>query len=138
MGFFSSALCYCTAELLSSCVRPSDRRPSVRKTRFLRNHETNSCQILGQTTCPPYLKTLFLGGGFKILNFQFVTIFCFSLTWDHMEEKISNVSSESTHQIQSPKIIHTPVVNVSTKVVQRIVKFQIWNFFQFFFPTFDC
>ncbi len=47
---FSSALCYCTAELLSSRGRPSSVRPSVRpsvvrrsvrKTRFLRTHHAD-------------------------------------------------------------------------------------------------
>ncbi len=47
--FFSSALCYCTAELLSSRGRPSSvvrrrpsvRRPSVRRHRFLGYHWMN-------------------------------------------------------------------------------------------------
>ena len=44
---------------------------------------------------------------FKILNFWLFTnflTFLFSLTWDHMAEKILNdISSESTHHIHSQK-----------------------------------
>ncbi len=47
-------------------------------------------------------------------------------------EKLSNgISSESTQQIHSPKSMHA-LESVSTKVVQRIAKFQILEFCHFF------
>ena len=47
---FSSALCYCTAELL-----PPHRNPSsLRKTRFLRTRQTDQCQIWQKGTFSPF------------------------------------------------------------------------------------
>ncbi len=66
-SIFSSALCYCTAELLSSRGRPSVVRPSVRRHRFLGNRQVDLHKILLTGTYPPYLQTIFLF--FKILNF---------------------------------------------------------------------
>ncbi len=64
-------------------------------------------------TYPPYLQTNFFVCFSKFLFYLFIYLqfffFSFSLTWDHMGEKISNdISSESTHQIHSQKILNTP------------------------------
>ncbi len=54
-----------------------------------------------------------------------------------MGEKISNdISSESTHQIHSPKIMHTPRQSLY-EIVQRIVKFKILDFCHIFFFFFS-
>ncbi len=65
-------------------------------------------------------------------------LFSFSLTWDYMGVKVSNdILSESAQQIYcSQKIMHTPMKGR----YQRIVKFQIldfWQLFLFFFGTFN-
>ncbi len=50
-----------------------------------------------------------------------------------MGVKVANdISSEGTHQICYPKFMYTSG-RVSTKVVKRIVTFDILNFWQFFF-----
>ncbi len=46
----------------------------------------------------------------------------------------NNISSERTHQICSPKFIDTPAEGLYYKVVKRIRKFDILNFWHFFFP----
>ncbi len=75
--------------------------------------------------------SFFLFRNFKFLIF-FYELFSFSLTWDDIEEKISNnISSESTHQIHSQKSCIL-IGTVSTKVVQRNAKFQILDFCPFF------
>ncbi len=54
-------------------------------------------------------------------------------------EILNDISSDSTHQIHSQKSCIL-LGRVSTKVVQRIVKFQILdvnNFFVLFFVTFN-
>ncbi len=100
----------------------------VHKNRLVGYHWMNERQILGTGTYPPYLKSIF----FNILIF----FFSFSLTWNHMGEKNSNdISSESTHQIPSQKS-RILLGRVTTKVVQRIVKFQILDFGQLFFSFF--
>ncbi len=74
---FSSAFCYCTAELLSPRGRPlSVVRPSVRKHRFHGNHQMDWHQILLTGTYPPYLQTIFFFSKFLI----FYIFFSFSLT----------------------------------------------------------
>ena len=72
---------------------------------------------------------------FQILDF--CHFFSFSLTWDNMGVKVSNDISESMHQICSPKFLHTHGEGLKTKVVNRIVKFDILNFLAFFFSFWD-
>ncbi len=88
-----------------------------------------SCQILGQIPIHHNLQTSF----FVFQNFKFFTFFfSFSLTWDHMGEKFQTTSPLKVHIRFAPqKIMHT-IGRVSTKVVQRIIKFQILDFHQFF------
>ena len=64
-------------------------------------------------------------------DFFFPTIFFFfSLTWDHMGEKISNIS-ESTHQIHQ-KIMHTPREGLP-KLFKKLWNFKFWISAIFFF-----
>ncbi len=80
-------------------VRPSVRRPSVRKLKFLGNRCMDPGQILWEATYPPYLQTFFF---VFFLNFQFSNFydfFSFSLTWDPMGAKISKRYSSSFHPI---------------------------------------
>ncbi len=91
-GFFSSTLCYCTAELLSSRGRPS---VDILFSETVKWIDTKFYwQVYLHHISKPFV--LF----FKILNFWFFTFF-FS---DHMGVKISNdIPSQSTYQIHSQK-----------------------------------
>ncbi len=91
---FSFALCYCTAEILSSRGCPS----SIHKTRFLKNRQANLREFFWEKTCPPYIQTVVFVLNFYFCLLFFYFFFCVScpLTWDLMGIKISNdISSES-------------------------------------------
>ncbi len=70
--FFSSALCYCTAELLSSRGRPSVCRPSVKPV-FSEPVGHINAKFGGKVPFYHISRPFFLF--FKILNFWFFTIF---------------------------------------------------------------
>ncbi len=113
VGFFSSALCYCTAELLSSRGRPLYfRRPSVIRRSsidivFSDTTERINAKFLGNVPIISRGHFIFV---FQYLKFWiFMLFFSFSLTYYHMGDKISNdISSESTNQIHSQKLMYTP------------------------------
>ena len=88
----------------------------------------------GVFRCPSRVSCFFV----VVVFFIFVTFFYWcSFTWDHMGEHISNdIASESTHQIHSQKSCIL-LGRVSTKVVQRIVNFQILGFAILFSLTWD-
>ncbi len=104
-SLFSSALCYCTAELLSSRGRPSS-------VKAVFSEPVKQCQIWWKGTFSPYLQTTFLF--FTILHFWFLRyffFFSFSLTWDPrpMGDKIQT-TSDSPLKVRNrftPKIMHT-------------------------------
>ena len=61
--------------------------------------------------------------------------FSFSLTLDHMGEKmLKDISPERTYTF-TPKKSCILLGRVSTKIAQRIVKFQILDFCQFVFVS---
>ncbi len=69
----------------------------------------------------------------KFCIFDFLRIFLFSLTWDHMGEKTSNdISSESAHQIFSQKFIHTPRKGLYQSCIKNCENFKFWIFCNFF------
>ena len=85
-SIFSSALCYCTAELLvtrASVVRPS--RPSSVKPVFSEPIRQSETQRYLFTVSPENFCVVV----FQISNFYFffTIFFSFLLTWDHMGEK---------------------------------------------------
>ena len=121
---FSSAFCYCTAEPLSSRGLPPVRRPSV-KPIFAETAKRINAKFGGKL----YLSTI--SPNIFFFNF-FLRFFSFSLTWDHMGVKISNdISFESTHQILSPKITHTPR-GFLPKLLTELWSFKLWIFANFF------
>ena len=108
MFFFSSAQqSYCCH---AGVCRLSVVYPSVHKTHFLGNRQVNKLtpnfverylSTISSSIFCLYLQIYFL---FFFLRF----FFSFSSTWDHMGANIPNdISSESTHQIQCPQIMHT-------------------------------
>ena len=86
---------------------------SVRKTFFLRNHEANKPNFREN-----YLSTISQNRFF----FRFFFFFVFANMGPYGRKISNNISSESTHQIYSQKS-RILIGRVSTKVVQRIVKF---------------
>ena len=91
--------------------------------------------MLGKATCPPYLKKQFL----VFQNVKFLLLFfkiCFYLFVNlgpYGRKHSNDISSESTHQIHSQNISCILLERASTKLVQRIVNFQIMDFCHFFF-----
>ena len=114
---------------LPSVVR---RYPSI-NTSFSRKPSSGLTPNLGErylsTISPDHFLLLFL----KILNFYFLLrFFSFSLTWDHMGEQFQSTSPLKVHNrftLNNPCIL---LAKVSTKGVQRIVKFKILYFCHFF------
>ncbi len=104
-----------TVVTLTSAVRPSSviRHPSNGKSVISETIKRINAKFWNQlpVQCPPYLKTLGVFLFVKMLNFSiFYDLFfvSFSLTWDHGRKKSNDISSEITHQIHYPKIMHTP------------------------------
>ena len=127
--FIRSALRYCTVSRSIVVTRASI---VVRMSVVQDTTEIINAKFWGQIPIHHISRIFFIF--FKIVNFYFffLRFFSFSSTWDHMGGKISNdISSESTHHIHSKKIMHTFKNGLSTKVVQRIVKFPILDFFRF-------
>ncbi len=135
-------MCYLHSRpnIVSSRRCPSSVRPSFHpsiKAIFSETITWINAEFWGKTTCPPYLQIISV---VVCQNFKFFIFFCnfffFSLTWDHMWVKSSNkISSESTHQMHSPKIMHTPGEGggVSTKLFKNLWNFKFWIFAFFFF-----
>ena len=69
------------------------------------------------------------------LRFQFgiFGIFLFSLIWDHMGLKVSNISSESIHKIQT---IHVYSYSRYLSQLLKELKIKILNFYNFFLFSF--
>ncbi len=89
---FSSALCYCTAELLSSCGRPSSVKAVFSEPVMQINAKFGE-KVPFHHISSPFFFFVFQNFGFLILY----DFFSFLLTWDHMGEKTSNdISSEIT------------------------------------------
>ncbi len=127
--FFNSALCYCTAELLSSSEHPpSIVCPSVICTHhFLGNHQVDWHQILVTGIYPSYISRPFF---FCFSNLKFLIywdFFSFSLTYigPYGRKKFQTTSPLKARIRFTPKKSCILLGRVSTKVVQRIVK---WNF----------
>ncbi len=128
---FSSALCYCTAELLSwrgrsaSIGRPTVVSPSVDIV-FSETVKLIDTKFYWQVPIYHISRTCFCFLKFTIFFFVFVNIgpygntnFKRHLLWKYASDSI-------------PKN-HAYSWGVSTKIAQRIVKFQILDFWQFFF-----
>ncbi len=123
---FSSALFYCTAKLLSSCS-PSSVRPSVRKPRFSETAKRINAKlwekVLVHHISTPSLFVCFLFF-FKFFIFLFFFLHFYFVSVN-MGVKISNdIASESTHQIHSPRIIHSckPGSGVGVLDLQKVLK----------------
>ncbi len=100
-----------------------DAASVVFRHRFLGYHWMHQCQILGTGTYPPYLQTIFV---FVFSKFYFFTIFPLFVNMGlygrkHFKWHIY----ESTHQVHSQKSCIL-LRRVRTKVIQTIVKFQVF------------
>ncbi len=125
----SSALCYCTAELLLWRGRPSSlvlRRPSVELVFSDTAKRMNV--ILGGNVPIHDIFIPFFFSKFKIFGPR-------AYESGNMGVNVSNdISSESTHQIHFPKsCIVLSLGKVFPKAVKIIVKFQTLNFRDFLF-----
>ncbi len=109
-------------------VRASGVRPSI-KPLFLEKPWSWLTPNLGER----YLSTMSPDSFFKTFIFLFINDFFLSLIWDHMGEKIQTTSPLKVHSRFTCKISGIVLGRVSTKVVHRIVNFQILDFFFFFF-----
>ncbi len=109
LRFLATALCYCTAVRATVVTRAS---VVVVFIVFSDTTEWINTKFWGQVPIHHISRTFFFFLFFKILIFLCFMIFLlllFSLTWDHMGEKISNdISSETTHQVCSLKFLYTP------------------------------
>ena len=104
---FSSALCYCTAELLLSCRHPLSVRPLSVKTVFSEPVKHSNAKFGGNV---PFHRIFKIFGFYffavsKFYIFHLFTIFSsFSLTWGYVRETTSNdIFSESTQRIHYKK-----------------------------------
>ena len=109
----SSALCYCTTELLSSRHAGVRRLSSSVDIVFSDTTEWFNAKFWGQVPIHHISRPFFFQ------NFKFL------IFYDH-------ISSESTNHIHSQKSCIL-LARVSTKVAQRILKFQSLYFCHFFF-----
>ncbi len=112
--FISSALCYCTKQLLSSRGGPSSLlvvRPSVKPfSRKPASELKPSCEEWYLSTISPdnfKKKYLYIFLYYYIITI--ITIFVsFSLTWDDMGGTVSNdISPDRAQHIHSPKFMYT-------------------------------
>ncbi len=125
---FSSALCYCTAELLLWLGRPSSsvvRPSSVHRHISSDTTEWINAKFGGQVPIHHISRPLFY-----FILFCFI-IFFFKILdfWFHGPHGSKNFKRLLLWKYTSDSI----PPNHAYKVVQRNVKFQIWNFWIFFF-----
>ena len=128
---FSSALCYCTAELLSlrrcssSVVHPLSVNPV-----FSERVEQINAKFGGKEPFYHIFRMFLFVCLFVCFVFVCFSKFCiylfflfsFSLTCDHMGEKISNgILSENAQLIYSPKFMHTPSKDIIVFVLRKCV-----------------
>ncbi len=121
-------------DIFNSVTIDIHRCPSVRGNGFPRCYQMNYRQIVGKGTYPPYLQT-----NFTFLKFFYDFFFVF-FNMRH-GRKNSNDISDSPLKVGSrfcPTNSSIPllVAWVCSKLVQRIVKFQIVNFWHFLFLFF--
>ncbi len=101
---FFSALCYCTAELLSWCRHPSSyvHRPCIDIV-FSDTIKSINSKFWGKVFIH-HISRRFLFCFFKILIFYiFLWIFFVFLTWDHMGEKFQTTSPLKVHNRFTPQ-----------------------------------
>ena len=133
---FSSALCYCTGELLSWRGRPSSVRRHVFFSETVKWIDT---KFLWQVSIHHYISRPFFLLFFKILNFWFCTFFFRFLNVGPYGRKISNdIFFESTHQIHLRKIMHTSGEGLyHTCNCSRSCEISNFGFLPFFFFSFS-
>ena len=124
---FSSALCYCTAELLSWCGCPS----SVCGHRFIRNRQVDWHQFLVTGTYPPYLQTFFIFV-FQNFIFFFFTFFRFGLHGTIWEKKNQTTSSLKVKSDWHPKHHVNSSLGSLPKLFNELWNFKFWSFTLFF------
>ncbi len=111
-------------------VRRPSVLPSVRRHRFVRNCPLAWHQILVTGTYPPYLQIIFF---FKILNKIYIFFFVFVNLEPYGRKTFKRHLLLKYTSDSLPKKSSILLGRVSTKVVQRIVKFQILDFCQLYF-----
>ncbi len=111
----------------SSVVRPSSVKPV-----FSEPVKQINAKFGGKVPFHHISRPLFCSfSKFVIFDF-FYDFLSFSLTWGHMGEKtLNDILSESAQQIFSQKFMCTPGKGLY-QIVQRIVKFQSFDFWHFF------
>ncbi len=111
------------------------RRPSVKPvfSETVKRINSKCWEKLPDHISRPFFFVLVFNFFYFYMFFFFFFFFSFSSLWDHMGVNISNdISSESTRQIYSPKSCIF-LGNFYTKVVERIVKFQIMDILEFYY-----
>ncbi len=109
---FSSALCYCTAELLlsrgrpSSVGRPSARRPSSVKPVFSEAVMQINAKFGGKVPFLLISRRFFCFSKFCIFDFLRI-FFIFVNMGPNMRKTSNDTSSENTYPIHSQKFMHT-------------------------------
>ena len=131
--YFLARLCATVQQ--SYCRETGLRRPpssSVRRHHFLGNRQVDWHHILVTGIYPPYFQTIFLSFFFHNSNFLFFYDF-FREHWTIGEKTIQTTSPLKVHVRFTPTKSCILLERASTKVVQRIVKLEIFAFANCFF-----